>query len=199
MADITLEGPMVSSAVAVRMQALTGERLIAEARAYSQDAWGQIYDMHYVQIYRYCYLRLGNRALSEDLASEVFLEALRGIRKYEYRGLPFRAWLFRIAHNLLADHARRNARQHTVPLDDSHADRLETPDSTEGAALREDVREALRQLPEAQKQVILLRFFQDLPHDEIAAIMGKRSGAVRALQHRALNGLHRLMTSQRRS
>lgn len=179
------------------MSNLSGERLIEEARVYSKDAWAHIYDSHYVQIYRYCYLRLGNRALSEDIASEVFLEALRGIGRYEYRGVPFRAWLFRIAHNLLADHARRNARQRAVPLDDMHADRLETPDTTESAALREDVREALRQLPEEQKQVILLRFFQDLPHDEIAAIMGKRPGAVRSLQHRALNGLQRLMTSRR--
>ena len=189
---------MVAQPLAAPTAGYTAERLIDEAQAYSQEAWAHIYDEHYPRIYRYCYLRLGNQATSEDVASEVFLEAVRGIRRYEYRGVPFAAWLYRIAHNLLADHVRRNGRQKTVPLTEPIASRLEAPDSTAGTALRQDVQDALRRLPEDQKQVILLRFFEDLPHNEIAAAMGRRSGAIRALQHRALNALHRHMTAQAR-
>ena len=138
---------MIAGTLPAEMPTLTAERLVEEAQAFSQEAWAQIYDQHYMKIFSYCYLRTGNRAASEDLASDVFLEALRGIRRYRYRGLPISSWLYRIAHNLTADYLRRNARRPTVSLGDEteHA-QLQAPDTTERSALRQDVHDAIRQL-----------------------------------------------------
>jgi RNA polymerase sigma-70 factor (ECF subfamily) len=178
------------------MPALTAERLVEEAQAFSQEAWAHIYDQHYMQIFNYCYLRTGNRAVSEDLVADVFLEALRGIRRYRYRGTPFVAWLYRIAHNLTADHLQRNARRPTVPLaSEEQNPQLQAPDDTARSAVWHDVHAAIQQLTDDQQQVILLRFFQGLSHEETAAVMGRRSGAVRALQNRALVALRRLMAA----
>ena len=187
---------MIAGTLPAEMPTLTAERLVEEAQAFSQEAWAQIYDQHYMKIFSYCYLRTGNRAASEDLASDVFLEALRGIRRYRYRGLPISSWLYRIAHNLTADYLRRNARRPTVSLGDEteHA-QLQAPDTTERSALRQDVHDAIRQLTADQQQVILLRFLQGLSHEETAAIMGRRPGAVRVLQNRALNALRRVMAA----
>ncbi len=187
---------MLAGTLPERMPALTGERLVEEAQAFSQEAWAQIYDDLYPKMYQYCLLRTGDRAASEDIAADVFVEALRGVKKYRYRGVPFSAWLYRIARNLTADHLRRNARRPTVVLDDESTDaRLQTPDEAEHFAISQDIKDALQELTDDQQQVIILRFFQGLSHDETAAIMGRRSGAVRVLQNRALGSLRRLMAS----
>lgn len=188
---------MVSGTLAAEMQtAHMEERLVLEAQAYSDRAWALIFDQHYPKMLNYCYLRTGNRTIAEDLASEVFLEALRGIRRYRYRGVPFSAWLYRIAHNLTVDYLRRNARQPAASLDetDEHLG-LPSNDETGQANLRQDLLAALRKLTADQQQVILLRFFHDLSHEETAAIMGRHPGAVRVLQSRALSSLRRVMAA----
>ncbi len=177
------------------MVPLSAERLVTEAQAFSQEAWRYIHDQHYMKIFDYCYIHTGNRAAAEDLASEVFLEALRGIRRYQYRGLPLASWLYRIARNLTADYLQRSARRPTVPLTgETENPRLQTSDATESSTNWHDIRAALAQLTADQRQVIILRFFQGLSHEETAAVMGRRQGAVRVLQARALNAMRRLMT-----
>ncbi|MGB2694503.1 MAG: sigma-70 family RNA polymerase sigma factor [Dehalococcoidia bacterium] len=175
---------------------MSAERLVQEAQAFSQEAWAQIHDDYYTKIFDYCYIHTGDRPAAEDLASEVFLEALRGIRRYEYRGLPITSWLYRIARNLTADHLQRNSRRPTVPLvNEAENPRLQVPDASESSANWHDIRDALAQLTADQRQVIILRFFQNLSHDETAAIMKRRPGAVRVLQSRALNAMRRLLTA----
>jgi RNA polymerase sigma-70 factor, ECF subfamily len=170
------------------------QELVEQARASSPAAWSHIYDEYYVKIFRYCYLRTGNRLAAEDLASDVFLEALRGIHRYRYRGAPISAWLYRIAHNITADFLRHRIRRPTVPLDGESPDaRLHLPDDADGSAIRLDLQVAIKQLTEDQQQVVLLRFFQGLSHEETAAVMQRRSGAVRVLQNRALSALRRVM------
>ena len=187
---------MVAGTLAATMPSFSTERLVAEAQAHSQEAWAQIYDQHYRKIFDYCYRRIGDRASSEDLASDVFLEALRGIRRYRYRGVPFSAWLYRIAHNLTADFLRRRMLQPTVPLvNEDDNPRLRAPDETAAVAAQCDVQEAIQQLTDDQQQVVLLRFFHGLSHDEVAQIMGRRPGAVRVLQNRALTALRRAMAA----
>jgi len=185
----TLAGSMAAS--------LTAEQFVKEAQAFSPGAWAHLFDQYHPKMYDYCYLRTGDRAAAEDLASEVFLEALRGIKRYRYRGVPFSAWLYRIARNLTADFVRRRANRPTVPLPAHEADAaLASPDDTEAAARAHDIRAALRHLTDDQQQVIMLRFFHDLSHDETAAVLGRSSGAVRVLQSRALSALRRVMTGQ---
>lgn len=177
---------------------MTGERLVEEAQAFSQEAWAQIFDQDYARICDYCYLRIGDRAASEDLASEVFLEALRGIRRYRYRGVPISAWLYSIARNLTADHLRRRALRRTVPVTEESEDPgLQAPDEAERSALQQDVQRAMDQLTDEQQHVIVLRFFHGLSHEEVAGIMQRRPDAVRALQSRALGALRRLLATDR--
>jgi RNA polymerase sigma-70 factor (ECF subfamily) len=178
------------------MASLPAEELVSEAQAYSQEAWAQIYDDYYAKIYEYCYLRTGDRAASEDLAADVFLEALRGIRRYRYRGVPLSAWLYKIARNLTADHLQRKKRRPTVPLgNEPDNPRLSSPDRSDERAVWQDVLHAIRELTEDQQQVILLRFFHGLSHDEVAAAMDRKPGAVRVLQNRALTALRRIVAA----
>jgi RNA polymerase sigma-70 factor (ECF subfamily) len=175
---------------------LPPERLIEEARGFSQDAWAQIFDQHYARMFDYCYLRTGDRSAAEDLASDVFLQALRGIRGYRYRGAPFSAWLYAIARNVSADFIRQRAHRPVMPLlVNGTSPQLAVPDGAEAAARNHDIQSALRQLTDDQQQVIILRFFHGLSHEETAAAMRKRSGAVRVLQSRALQALRRVMTA----
>ncbi len=188
---------MALDAVAVETGEFTAEQLVKEAQAYSQEAWVYIFDSHYQKMFRYCYLRTGSHEVSEDLASDVFLEALRGIGRYRDRGIPLAAWLYRIAHNVTADYLERERRRPTVPLQEeiSTHPKLRLGDESDSVANRHDVQAAMRQLTDDQQQVILLRFFQGLSHNETAAVMGRRSGAVRVLQTRALNALRRVMAA----
>ena len=161
--------PMFTPTMArLALIALTGT-LIVPAQAFSQEAWAHIYDRYFPRIFDYCYLHTGNRAASEDLASDVFLEALRGIERYRYRGISISSWLYRIAHNLTVDYLRRNARQPTVSLgEETENPRLQTPDEADSSALWLDVHQALQQLTGDQQQVVSLRFFQGLSHEETA-------------------------------
>lgn len=187
---------MIAGALPVQMAAMTEKELVREAQAFSQEAWAHIYDQYYLKIFDYCYLHIGNRAASEDLASDVFLEALRGIERYRYRGISISSWLYRIAHNVTVDYLRRNARRPTVSLgEETENPRLQTPDEADSSVLWLDVHQALQQLTGDQQQVVLLRFFQGLSHEETATIMGRRPGAVRVLQNRAISALRRLMVA----
>ena len=187
---------MIAGALPVQMAAMTEKDLVREAQAFSQEAWAHIYDQYYLKIFDYCYLHTGNRAASEDLASDVFLEALRGIDRYRYRGISISSWLYRIAHNVTVDYLRRNARRPTVSLgEETENPRLQTPDEADSSVLWRDVHQALQQLTGDQQQVVLLRFFQGLSHEETATIMGRRPGAVRVLQNRAISALRRLMVA----
>jgi len=185
---------MVAGTLQTSMVAITAERLVEEAQAFSQGAWAQIFDQSYPRIYDYCYLRTGDRAVAEDLASEVFLQALRSIGRYRYRGIPLVAWLYRIARNVTADHLHLRASRPTVPLaNESRHPSLTSPDGADAADNVHDVRSAIRRLTDDQQQVIILRFFHDLSHEETAEALGKRPGAVRVLQSRALAALRRQM------
>jgi len=187
---------MVTETMSARTAQLTTQELVEEAKAFSHDAWTRIFDEQYTRILRYCFLRTGDRTAAEDLTSDVFLEALRGIHRYRYRGVPLAAWLYRIAHNLTVDHLKRRATRPSVSLDAGDGARLipQVDDRADEAVLRHDVHDALRQLTKEQQQVLVLRFYQRLSHEEIAEVMQRRAGAVRALQHRALKALGRLLT-----
>jgi RNA polymerase sigma-70 factor (ECF subfamily) len=169
------------------------ERLIESARALGEEAWAEIYRRHAQQVYGYIYFRLGDQHTAEDLAADVFVKAIAGIKSYAYRGTPLLAWLYRIAHNVTVDH-RKAAARHMQHHSDAPADDIE--EREDALALlddRSDMLSAIRALTEEQQQVILLRFYQGLTNAEVAAVMGKPEGAVKALQSRGLRSLRRLM------
>lgn len=171
--------------------------LVDRARAMDAAAWDEIYATHYSAIYRYISFRINGHEASEDLAAEVFLEAVRGIGRYRYRGTSFRAWLYRIAHNVTVDERKRLARRGVVeapPL--ALSAEPASPDFAPLLHDRRDLAAALRCLTDDQQQVVILRFIEGLALAEVATVMGRPAGAVKALQHRAMVRMRTVLTGE---
>lgn len=169
------------------------------ARAIKRDviAFGLLYEAYLDRIYRYVYYRLGSSTEAEDLTEQVFLKAWEAIDRYEARGTPFTAWLYRMAHNLVIDHYR--GRRATTPIEDVDESSLDVEDITgavESALEAEEVREAIRCLSPDHQQLIVLRFIEGLSHGEVAKIIGKSEGAARVIQFRALQALGKVLESR---
>lgn len=156
-----------------------------------EQAFGQIYDLHVEGIYRFIYVRVEDQQTAEDITSEVFLKAWEKISGYKLRGAPFRAWLYRIARNAVIDHYR--TRKDKAPLE-AVIDTLEdgaTPlaDLVGSQIEAQNILNTLKELTEDQRNVLILKFVHDLTTKEIAYALGKRQGAIRALQMRGLQAL----------
>jgi len=170
------------------------ESLVRRAQNNDQEAFAQLYEEHFDKIYRYLALRVGNEMEAEDMTQQVFLNALQSISSFRWKGVPFSAWLFRIAHNQAVDHLRRRTKRASVPLNESLVSSGDSPHSaTERKIDIEQLLAATRRLTEAQREVISLRFTSELSIAQVARIMGKSQGAVKALQHSAIVALRRTM------
>ncbi len=176
------------------------DALIRRAQALDPGALAEIYDRFFDAIYRYVYLRVGHRADAEDLTEQVFLKMLDAIPSYRSRGVPFSTWLYRIAHNLVVDRFRRKSRQF-VELSEQLPDRGPHSDPEamlQSSEARQELYAAIRQLTDEQRQVIILRFIENLEVQQIAQILKRRPGAIHAMQHRALASLHRVLHGKQR-
>jgi RNA polymerase sigma-70 factor, ECF subfamily len=166
------------------------EQALVEHAKRDPEAFGELYDVYFDRIYAYIYRKTGDRQAAEDLTSDTFMKALTHLKSYRFTGQPFAAWLYRIASNVVTDYFR--ARKVTAPLDDGVQVASNAP-GPEEAALRLDdqqvVARAIQTLSPDQQDVILLRFSAGLKLKEIAGIVGKTEGAVKALMFRALGGL----------
>jgi len=170
------------------------ESLVRRAQQQDQQAFAQLYEEHFDKIYRYVALRIGDRAEAEDITQQVFLKALRSISSFRWKGTPFSAWLFRIAHNQMVDHLRKKTKQATVPIDESAISSSNDPQLLIEQKLNiEQLISATKRLTEAQREVISLRFAGELPITQVAKIMGKSEGAVKALQHSAIVALRKVL------
>lgn len=173
-------------------KALSEEKeLVHKAKAGDQDAFTRLYDAYVSQVYRYIYYRVTDEQTAEDLTSQVFLRSWEHLARYRLDG-SFLAWLYTIARNAVID--RYRTRKEVVSLDDG------LPLASEGPTLDEQIetqfenrklRNALQELTVDQQEVVTLKFIAGYSTDEIARKMGKRAGAVRALQMRALQALAR--------
>jgi RNA polymerase sigma-70 factor (ECF subfamily) len=173
-------------------------RLIEQAQGGDRAALGELYRRHADAIYRYVRVRVGDPVVAEDLTAEVFLNMLQGLRGYRYTGAPFMAWLYRIAHARTVDHWRRVGRRQETTLPEGLAATGDDPEATVSAHNEwAELVAALSHLTDGQQQVILLRFVEGMSLAQAAAVMGKTVGAVKALQHRALNALARLLRASR--
>ncbi|HVC32003.1 MAG TPA: sigma-70 family RNA polymerase sigma factor, partial [Chloroflexota bacterium] len=170
---------------------------IARARVLDEDAWDQLYQSAFPQVYRYVASKVNGVPEAEDITEEVFVGALQtvsGLRATEEAS--FLAWLFQIARNKVADHLRRQYRRPTEPLD-PEAEIGDPSPTPEEAALRADdvrsVRAALAELSAEQREVIVMKFALGYDNARAAAVLGKSSGAINQLQHRALQALGRVL------
>ncbi len=156
------------------------------------EAFSYLYEQNVKRIYNYIFYRIGSEADAEDLTARVFHRAFGHINKYVEKGVPFTAWLYRIAHNLTANWYRDTHRRREVSLED-HIDlphQGELPERTlEKNQEKELLLSAIRCLPADRQQLILLKYLEDLSNGQIAIIMGRTEGAIKSLYHRSLLSL----------
>jgi RNA polymerase sigma-70 factor, ECF subfamily len=181
------------------MSDLSEAEVVACAQRGEAEAVGRLYEAHQAAIFRYLWLRLGEREMAEDLTGEVFIRMLEALPRYRPSRTPFRAWLYRIARNLAIDHGRRAAHFSPVALEEAPAD----PDPVGDPALQVDdrlslkaLRAGLAGLEAAQREVVTLRFLAGLSLRETAAVVNKTEAAVKALQHRGLASLNQMLNQK---
>ena len=172
------------------------EKLLAKARRFDQKALGEIYDLFSPELYRYAYRLLGNQQLAEDCVAETFRRFLQALKGGGGPRDHLRAYLFRVAHNWATDYYRRRGPQLVAIEDSPPLISSENParalDDKEAQA---QVREALHKLTPEQQQVIMLKFYEGWSNEEVAQSLKKTVGAVKALQHRGLVTLRRLVNA----
>jgi RNA polymerase sigma-70 factor, ECF subfamily len=167
------------------------EEILARASAGDRDAFGMLYERYVERIFNYVYYRTGNVNDAEDLTARVFQRAMNHIVNYTDRGVPFSAWLYRIAHNLVANWHRDRSRRQEIPLSDApivaKGDHPET--SLVHTEQRESLLKLIRSLPAERQTLLILKFVEHYSNAEIGAIMGRSEGAVKSLYHRTLLAL----------
>ena len=157
-----------------------------------KGAFGELYERYMPKMYSYIFYRTSNQHDAEDLTARVFFRAMSHIGNYVDKGLPFQAWLYRIAHNLVANWHRDQGRRKIIALDDyvGHLLKSESPDRlAEELEEREQLMEAIQGLPEDRQQLLLLKFIDQLSNAEIGQIMSRTEGAIKSLYHRTLLSL----------
>lgn len=176
-----------------RIDGTPDEAALVEAAKRDPKEFGALYELYVDRIYRYAYRRVGTHHDAEDVTAQTFQQALAALPKYEWRGLPFGAWLFRIAANVINRRGRTGNRE--IPVEDVavfsfNEDMDDDPmDQVTRDELAEELRELVRTLPDDQQRALVLKFSHGLKNREIGDLMGRSEGAVKQLVHRALVNL----------
>jgi RNA polymerase sigma-70 factor (ECF subfamily) len=171
--------------------------LIQRAKQGDRSAIGELYRQNVDVIYRYIWTRVRDTSVAEDLTGSVFLKALESLPAYEPSGKPFLAWLYRIAYARIVDHWRQQERRTEVPLLETVPAREPQPDEIlETQADWNRAMDMIAQLTDDQQDVLILRFIGEMSLNEVAETLGKTLGATKALQHRALAALARMLERQ---
>lgn len=165
---------------------------LTRASTGDRDAFGRLYEQYVDRIFNYVYYRTGNTHDAEDLTARVFQRAMNHIKNYTDRGVPFSAWLYRIAHNLVANWHRDRSRRQEIPLDElpvlptkgDHPERNLVRSQEQAALLR-----LIRRLPPERQTLLILKFVENMSNAEIGEVMGRSEGAVKSLYHRTLLSL----------
>jgi RNA polymerase sigma-70 factor (ECF subfamily) len=175
-----------------KLAEISDELALKLAAQGDQEAFGVLYDRYVGRIYSYIYYRTGNQHDAEDLTARVFFRAMRHVENYKDRGLPLSAWLYRIAHNLVANWHRDNSRKKEIPLDEiilvRHSGELPEAVLIDNEE-KENLLQVIHELPSDRQQLIILKFVEHMSNAEIGQVMGKSEGAVKSLYHRTLLSL----------
>ncbi len=191
--------PVTRVSITLAQQTLAEEApdVITRARGRDREAFAELYDEYVERVYRYLLYRVRDAADAEDLTSEVFTRAFANIHRYRWQGKSFLAWLYTIARNAVTDRMRR-ARP-TVDLEHAFGVADGSPTAHEHVEARDRacaLRRAMTHLTTDQQEVLLLRFMENYSSQEVARVLGKNEGAVRALQFRALGRLRKLLAEE---
>ncbi len=168
------------------------EETLVEQAKIDKEAFGQLYEIFYTRIFNYVYYRTGNAEDAEDLTARIFERAMKHIGRYENQGVPFSAWLYRIAHNLVANWHRDNSRRKIISIDDVSQWRVSDDSPEFVTELMQDtdvLLSVIRRLPADRQELLILKFVERLPNAEIGDIMGRSEGAIKSLYHRTLLAL----------
>ncbi len=166
------------------------QQIVALAQKGNEEAITFLYETHVESIFGYISYRVGSFEIAQDLTSEVFLRMVRGLPNYQDRGVPFRAWLFRIAASRIIDHYRQKGATPLMSIsEDYQSSDLDPLDEAANNEETRRLRQALRALPADYQDLLILRFVHDLPYSEIAEITNKSAGALRTMQYRAVKAL----------
>jgi RNA polymerase sigma-70 factor (ECF subfamily) len=171
------------------------DKLIEQAKT-DPEAFGQLYELYVDKIYNYIYYRVGNHHDAEDLTAKVFYRALNHIPRYNHKGAPFAAWLYRIAHNLVANWHRDHSRRKIVALENvklSGDGRTNPHHAAEQTNERELLLAAIQKLPPERQQLLTLKFIERMSNAEIGQVMGRSEGAIKSLYHRTLISLKSIL------
>ena len=175
----------------------TADALLQRARQWDETALAHIYDTYAPAIYRYVYRRTGHTNTAEEITAETFHRFLVALKQGSGPTDYLSAWLYRVAHNLIVDFYRRQPTQEPATLEDVVlAEGDQGVEQLERRTQVEQARAALRQLTPLQQQVITLRFLEEMSNEEVGRVIERTEGAVKALQHRALNSLRRLLEEE---
>lgn len=163
---------------------------VRRVKEFQADAWDELYDTYFPKMYRYLYTHVGSRDVAEELVADVFEQACKGIRRFNYRGVPLSAWLYRVAHNVMVDWWRKQARSPEMRV----VSELAGDDDSHRVADRDELARAMILLTREQQQVLVLRHIEGHSAASAGEIMGKKEGAIRALEFRALASVRRAIS-----
>lgn len=187
------QAPEAEDVIAAPVADADESALVERART-EPDAFGQLYERYVDRVYSYIYHRVGNVQDAEDLTARTFYRALEKLDTYEDRGLPFSAWLFRIAHNLVANWHRDHSRRQVFSLEKlwwrSH-DGARPDEAVEAEVEREELWEAINRLPEERRNLLLYKLNTTLSNLEIGEMMNKSESAIKSLYFRTLSALRK--------
>jgi len=186
---------VVRAPASTRSPAQADERLLVEAAQKDPARFAELYELHFDRVYLFIARRVGDRDVAEDLTSDVFHKALANLNRFEWRGVPFGAWLLRIAANAVTDRGKRSGRELSFADPPEIATREDMEQVEEGARLFRLVND----LPEDQKQVVVMRFAEQKSIREIADQMRRTEGAVKQLQFRGVENLRARLRSKERA
>ncbi|NHZ71651.1 MAG: sigma-70 family RNA polymerase sigma factor [Aquificales bacterium] len=173
------------------------QQIVKQAQQGTRSAVAALYHKHHAQVYRYIVYRVGDTVVADDLTADVFVSMVKHIDSYEDRGRPFLAWLYTIAGNVVKMHYRHQKATEFEPLPDEMIDQYANPaEIAQTNMTHEQLIAAMPHLPEMQRQVILLKFIEGFSNREIAAMLGKKEGNIRVLQHRAILTLRQILTEE---
>ncbi len=178
---------------------LDRERDLAIRAKTSMAAFGELYDLYLTPVYNFVLRRVGDERDAEDLTAQTFEKALLSIQRYEWQGISFSAWLYRIAANNVADHYRKRKRVRLVAIEEAEAHRGSEDmafENVEGACRRELVLRSMQKLPVQYNQVLSMKFFDELDNEEMAQVMGCSRGNLAVKLYRSLRALRKIILAE---